>query len=895
MQDMLSRFKQVELLKKKTEREAAGEELRKIKRLEDRQHQTQELQKRILWAEVQEIEAKIDSIQKDINHIGESIETFNARIRTEEEASSKLQEEMNSANSKIDSLANELKLLQEESSRCNEEREAAIAPVHQAREEEREARRNINKYRRQIQINRDAMDSISKKMEEKAKDVSKKQLIESLNAERAALEKRKEDLQNVVNENEQRKQALTNELERLRSVELSLSSEKNLLDRDIRRIRMSLEDASRAQKDRRFRYGQKMVNLLNELSRYRSDYPIYCPVGEYVTLKDQFRPWSNAIETSLDNALCGAVCCVNSNRDIQFITQLGKKYGVYSFNVIAVSYAGDFNLPSVGYNTILDAFEYKSPVIKKALIMTSGIESTVLAHDVNDVLSITGNGNERSLPRNCKKILTENGDTHRVRNGKPNMSANRKKALGLLETNSVTMTQQLEAELREKKMQFNVLCDRIRDMSKQCSDLEREKSAVDREYTSSAGKIVEFERDIQRIQNKLDRIAAEDDEGQLESLRFEMEELSKGITIAEESQRNEELKVEELEARIRSGEEIAKVAEQKVAEMRRKVEETSMRLENLRDSKELNRKISRSELVIRMAKDSIKKLEDEREVKYQERNQNQEIVDASVAKLGPENRITEELSKHACEVEYKRMNEELQQEMAELGIASIEAVENKWNQANEAYKKSENEYKSVKREGQQMDDLNKRQRLSYSELRNEAQQQICKRFTMFLSQRKAEGKVTINHSSKEVNLAVKMDSTNEIAQSQVSNIRVLSGGEKSFVTLSLIMATAHIVESPFFIMDEFDVFMDEANRVVSLHTIIDTARQEKKQFIFITPHNLETVVKEMGKEGRKDIDIFRLSDHQSSRNSYSVCSNILILSLRATTDVCKECVRVELF
>ena len=72
----------------------------------------------------------------------------------------------------------------------------------------------------------------------------------------------------------------------------------------------------------------------------------------------------------------------------------------------------------------------------------------------------------------------------------------------------------------------------------------------------------------------------------------------------------------------------------------------------------------------------------------------------------------------------------------------------------------------------------------------------------------------IDHGKKQVALSVKMDSTNEIASSQVSNIRVLSGGEKSFVTLSLIMATTHVIESPFFIMDEFDVFMDEANRVV---------------------------------------------------------------------------------
>ena len=82
----------------------------------------------------------------------------------------------------------------------------------------------------------------------------------------------------------------------------------------------------------------------------------------------------------------------------------------------------------------------------------------------------------------------------------------------------------------------------------------------------------------------------------------------------------------------------------------------------------------------------------------------------------------------------------------------------------------------------------------------------------------------------------------------------------------MIMATTHIIESPFFIMDEFDVFMDEANRLISLNSIIETARQEKKQFIFITPHNLETVIREMNKSKEvKDIAIFKMNDPQQGR------------------------------
>ena len=193
-------------------------------------------------------------------------------------------------------------------------------------------------------------------------------------------------------------------------------------------------------------------------------------------------------------------------------------------------------------------------------------------------------------------------------------------------------------------------------------------------------------------------------------------------------------------------------------------------------------------------------------------------------------------------------------------------IEAKFEAKKKEFEELQTKYKSIKREGSRMENLEKRQKLTYEELRNESQQQICKRFTRFLSQRKAEGSVAIDHEQHTVSLSVRMDSTSQIESSQVQNIKVLSGGEKSFVTLSLIMATTHIIESPFFIMDEFDVFMDEANRLISLNSIIETARQEKKQFIFITPHNLETVIREMNKSKEvKDIAIFKMNDPQQGR------------------------------
>ncbi|RHY13795.1 hypothetical protein DYB36_007959 [Aphanomyces astaci] len=73
----------------------------------------------------------------------------------------------------------------------------------------------------------------------------------------------------------------------------------------------------------------------------------------------------------------------------------------------------------------------------------------------------------------------------------------------------------------------------------------------------------------------------------------------------------------------------------------------------------------------------------------------------------------------------------------------------------------------------------------------------------------------------------------------VNDMKQLSGGERSFTQVSLLMALGECIECPFRVMDEFDVFMDSINRTLTLKLLIETAKTEAtKQFIFVTPNDL---------------------------------------------------------
>ena len=90
----------------------------------------------------------------------------------------------------------------------------------------------------------------------------------------------------------------------------------------------------------------------------------------------------------------------------------------------------------------------------------------------------------------------------------------------------------------------------------------------------------------------------------------------------------------------------------------------------------------------------------------------------------------------------------------------------------------------------------------------------------------------------------------ESTSRKVSDTKILSGGERSYTTLALLLAIGNSVQSPFRAMDEFDIFMDEKHRANTLRALHDQALEnpslQHTQFLFITPNDLSTITPEKG-------------------------------------------------
>ncbi|KAF9505770.1 hypothetical protein BS47DRAFT_1489692 [Hydnum rufescens UP504] len=116
-------------------------------------------------------------------------------------------------------------------------------------------------------------------------------------------------------------------------------------------------------------------------------------------------------------------------------------------------------------------------------------------------------------------------------------------------------------------------------------------------------------------------------------------------------------------------------------------------------------------------------------------------------------------------------------------------------------------------------------------------------FTLFLNAVDTMGKV--NHSqSKAGSLVLKVQTDDQISggKGKAKDPKSLSGGEKSFATICLLLALWEAIGCPIRCLDEFDVFMDAVNRKISMKMMIDTAKSaEGRQFVFITPLDISTV------------------------------------------------------
>jgi len=130
----------------------------------------------------------------------------------------------------------------------------------------------------------------------------------------------------------------------------------------------------------------------------------------------------------------------------------------------------------------------------------------------------------------------------------------------------------------------------------------------------------------------------------------------------------------------------------------------------------------------------------------------------------------------------------------------------------------------------------------------------CHHFAFRLSTRGYFGKLAFDHKELTLHILVNpQGGDGEEAENGIRDIKTLSGGEKSYCTVSLVLSLWEDMYPPFRILDEFDVFMDSINRRTAIDLIINYAKDSRKfQYMFLTPLSLDHL-----KDEKDDVQVVR--------------------------------------
>lgn len=114
------------------------------------------------------------------------------------------------------------------------------------------------------------------------------------------------------------------------------------------------------------------------------------------------------------------------------------------------------------------------------------------------------------------------------------------------------------------------------------------------------------------------------------------------------------------------------------------------------------------------------------------------------------------------------------------------------------------------------------------------------RLQNLLKLRNYSGELKIDHSSQTLELSVVP--RDKDVENAVSNAKSLSGGERSYTTIALLLSLWSCIDYPFYFLDEYDVFTDQVNRHYITKLLFSEADKKKhRQYTFLTPQDMSNV------------------------------------------------------
>ncbi|KAJ2914708.1 hypothetical protein MD484_g5713, partial [Candolleomyces efflorescens] len=812
-------------LRAKYQREVAR--YREAEKAREQKKKIDELKCELAWSHVKE---KEDQLEKDLGVLA------------------KLEKKLPKIQQNLEQAQNDLAQQEAVVAACEQETDnlGSIEHLNKRRATlDAESKANKNKvldYVRDIKNMTVSMNAFKLQVEDLQKNIELEQrrMEADSQAKREMLERQIEDVKAKFTELEAQHQEATRVRAEAQRYAEGIRQEGQNAEKGIKplqnRIVEAQEMANRARasmRDTWIPYGQNIKAVLDEIDRCQwiGDKPLG-PLGRYVKAREPEK-WGDILRGQLLTLLTAFAITNPKDRDQlkRILAHYRNSNNIIIFEKDLFDYSS--GEPPSHYHTVLRALDISNPYVLRILINQAQIERCLLSDKrkqlEHDLHQIKGGGFGWSLDRFNVKVYPEGGS---YSSGLPMRRL--KDGAALLLTG-----RDPQAEITHYEQQGN-------DLNNQLVQLNHRVQATKQQYAQARREIGRLEVEERTIKDQASAAKA-----QLGALQNEAnEEMPTGVTGYQAAKAEAEDEIANLERQVAAVAPDLKKAQEVQATLLTQLGQVKAELDDFSA-----RKRELQERLTAAVSDRVQKQSDvahwENKLKTEENGIEKQNKCVAVTQEEFKN-WTEDALKYCERVEnprkvdqVKREHEAAQRALKEREKrqgASVEELVTAVNKAKEALDKVESEWRHLH-------NLNKALRASlhirlhrWQEFRRHIALRCKIIFGFHLSRRGYYGRVLFNHVGMTLTLRVQTDDQIKDKGAAEKDPKSLSGGEKSFSTICLLLSLWDSIGCPLRCLDEFDVFMDAVNRRVSMRMMIEVASSNpNKQYILITPQDMTNI------------------------------------------------------
>ncbi|KAI0647716.1 P-loop containing nucleoside triphosphate hydrolase protein [Trametes meyenii] len=788
-----------------------------------------ELKKELAWAHVASKQDELTQQLNGVAHINHRVEKCEGQVRQAEADRVKCEAKVNSLEAELEALGSleALRQRKEELAAHIKSNRSSLAEFKNDEKTILDAKTLVDtmiaETERRIQEEQARLETRSKEKRERATN----KLLE-LNA--------------TLAEDEQKLKRLVEERQRHNAEAESANAEGARLYQEQQELRgrvVECEEQIRRcvemEKSKLAQYGSNMDRLLSDINRAQwfGQRPVG-PFGMFVKVKDPER-WGRLLRVVIGGAMSNFA--ITDARDRPALAKMLKDSGNGRSQII-ISEVDLFDFssgePPQDHLTILRALEVSNEYVLRQLVNNLHIEGTLLASNRAEadraLLNLGGGGVAMAADLYRVVRFAEGGGQSSVINDLKN---NDPRQQLFRNSNAAAEKRRWEGQRDEFNARLATLDQRITELKstfnaskKAAGDIERQETALNRKTRTMKTEInnlqLELNEDlpvnIQTLQASLEASRAEK-----QSIMEQYEDLLQKKAKVQNDQRPYVEESENLRKQLaRHSERRNEIQERLSAAVTERMSADNSIRHFLSKADTEREKLANAEEVAKTLEAEFEAWS-EKAAKYCDPIANPRKVD---------------VVKRNLEAVEAALAEREKRQGASIGDIADEL------------RKKENALNTARGELKALHSLNKALRQSVKERLarwHEFRRHIALRckvyFSYHLSNRGYFGKVLFDHVGGTLNLKVQTDDqTATQAEGKEKDPRSLSGGEKSFSTICLLLSLWESIGCPIRCLDEFDVFMDAVNRRISMKMMVDTANSSKgKQFILITPQDMNTV------------------------------------------------------